>query len=211
MKIEKINENKIRVTISLNDLEERNIDLNSLNYNSPAAQELFWDMMEQAEVQFGFNVADSQLVIEPSSDSEEGFIITITKLDEEGDFESIQKYIKNKYKNTDIRVKKKSRKLYSTIMIYAFNNFDDLCELSKKVYDIYAGDSVLYKYRETYYLVLTRSNLACGNIKAFEALLSEFGRKVTNTSFYEGYLNEHGGKIIEYNALGVIYDYFVVN
>ena len=41
MKIEKINENKIKVTISFNDLEERNIDLNSLNYNSPETQELF--------------------------------------------------------------------------------------------------------------------------------------------------------------------------
>ena len=46
MKIERINENEIKVTISVNDLLERNIDLSSLNYNSPQAQELFWDMME---------------------------------------------------------------------------------------------------------------------------------------------------------------------
>lgn len=49
MKIEKINENIIKVTISLSDLEERNIDFSAFNYNSPAAQELFWDMMEQPE------------------------------------------------------------------------------------------------------------------------------------------------------------------
>jgi len=96
MKIEKINENMIKVTVSVKDLVERNIDMEALNYNSPAAQELFWDMMEQAETQYGFNMSDSQLVIEPFPDAAEGFIITITKLDEDGDFESIQKYIKSR-------------------------------------------------------------------------------------------------------------------
>lgn len=210
MKIEKINENKIKVTISLNDLEERNIDLNSLNYNSPAAQELFWDMMEQAEVQYGFNASDSQLCIEAIPDSDEGFIVTITKLDEDGDFESIQKYIKNKYKNTDIRVKKKTRKIYSTLMIYSFSSFEDLCMLSEKIYPIFNGDSSLYKYKETYYLVLTRSNLNSISTKTFEMMVSEFGKKVTNTVFYDGFLNEHGTKIVEYNALEVINSYFCV-
>jgi hypothetical protein len=42
MKIEKIGDNIIRVTISYNDLEERNVDLNALNYNTPAAQEFLY-------------------------------------------------------------------------------------------------------------------------------------------------------------------------
>ncbi len=209
MKIERINENKIKVTISINDLEERNIDMNSLNYNSPAAQELFWDMMEQAEVEFGFNVAESQLVIEPNADSDDGFVITITKVDEEGDFESIQKYIKNRYKNTDVRVKKKNRKVYSTLMIYCFSNFDDLLALSEKINTLYCGDSSLYEYRGTYYLMLTRSNLTVPNVKAFEAMLGEYGKKVTNTNFYEGYLSEYGEKIIEYDAISTLNHYFI--
>ncbi|MDP4093338.1 MAG: adaptor protein MecA [Bacillota bacterium] len=208
MKIEKINENKIKVTISLNDLEERNIDLDSINYNSPAAQELFWDMVEQAEIEFGFNITDSQLVIEPTPDSEEGFIITITKLDEEGDFESIHKYIKNRYKNTDIRVKKKSRKLFSTIMIYSFRNFDDLCALCDKINAIYGGDSTVYKCKDTYYLSLTRSNITTPNVKAFEAILNEYGKKVSNTGFFDGYLSEYGERIIEYDAISTINEYF---
>lgn len=208
MKIEKINENKIKVTISLNDLEERNIDLNSLNYNSPATQELFWDMMEQAEVQYGFNASDSQICVEAIPDSEDGFIITITKMDEDGDFESIQKYIKNKYRNTDVRVKKKSRRLYSTIMIYSFTKFEDLCMLTENIRTLYNGESSLYKYKNTYYLVLARSSLSTLNTKTFELLLSEYGKKVSNTNFYEGFLNEHGTKIIEYNALDIINNYF---
>ena len=208
MRIEKINDNKIKVTISLNDLKERNLDLNTLNYNSPAAQELFWEMMEQAEVELGFNATDSQLCIEAIPDSDEGFIITISKIDEDGDFESIQKYIKNKFKNTDLKVKKKTRKVCSTILIYSFVEFDDLCNLSKRLESLYSGDSCLYKFKDTYYLALTRNSFKLQNIKFFESLMGEYGRKITNTSFYEGYLNEYGDRIIPENAIEIINNYF---
>jgi len=208
MKIEKINDNKIRVTISVNDLEERNIDLGSLNYNSPAAQELFWDMMEQAELQFGFNASDSQIMVEPNLDSEDGFIITITKVEDDYNFESIQKYIKDRYKKSDLRVKKKNRKICSAIMIYSFGCFEDLCVLCRKIEPMYSGESTVFKCKDTYYLILTRNNYVVHNAKMFEALLNEYGKKVTNMSFYEGYLNEYGTKIIEYNAVNVINSYF---
>jgi adapter protein MecA 1/2 len=208
MKIEKINENMIKVTISLNDLEERNIDLNALNYNSPAAQELFWDMMEQAEEQFGFNLSDSQLIIEPIPDSTDGFIITITKIDEDGDFESIQKYIKSKLKKSDLRVKKKGRRICSAIVIHSFDSIDDVCALSRKLEGIYAGESTLYKCRDTYYLTMTRLSSQSPNAKLLEICLGEYGNKIGNINFYDGYLNEYGEKIIEGNALEVLRIYF---
>ena len=208
MKIEKISENIIKITISLNDLEERNIDLNSLNYNSPAAQELFWDMMEQAEIQFGFNISDSQLIIEPMPYDNNGFIITITRLDGDGDFESIHKYIKSRFKKTDVRVKRKTKKILSAIVIYAINSFEDLCALSGKLQSLYTGESTLYKCRSTYYLLMTRSSITVTNYKLFENLLNEYGKKVHNTGFYEGYLNEYGEKIVEGNAIQTINAYF---
>ena len=208
MRIEKISENKIRVTISLTDLEERNIDLNALNYNSPAAQELFWDMMEQAEIQFGFNTSDSQLCIEAVPDSDEGFVVTITRLDEDGDFESIQKYIKNKFRKSELRAKKKNRRVCSTIMIYCFDNFEDLLSVTRKLPCMYAGDSTLYKCKDAYYLLLTRNSFTDSNSKMFETILNEYGRKVSSVGFYEGYLNEYGTRIAEYNAIEVINSYF---
>lgn len=208
MKIEKISDNIIKVTISLNDLEERNIDLNSLNYNSPAAQELFWDMMEQAESQFGFSVSDSQLIIEPVPDSDEGFIITITRLDDDSDFESIHKYIKNRFKKSEIRTKRRGRRLLSTIVIYAFSSFEHLCELCEKISPIYSGDSTLYKLKDTYYLLLTRNSFTVADSKMFEILLGEYGRRVHNAAFFEGYLNEYGVKIAESNAIDIINSYF---
>ncbi|GAE88605.1 adaptor protein MecA [Acetivibrio straminisolvens] len=208
MKIERINENKIKVTISIDDLVERNIDLDTLNYNTPAAQELFWDMMEQAEMQFGFDASDSQICVEAIPDSDEGFVIIITKLDEDGEFESIQKYIKNKFKRSDLRVKRKNYRVSSSIVIYFFNNFDDLCLLCQKLRQIYSGESTLYKLKGVYYLLLTKNSWTVENLKSFELIMNEFGKKVNNSNFYEGYLNEHAEKIIEYNAVETIYDYF---
>ena len=208
MKIEKISDNMIKVTVSLNDLEERNIDLNALNYNTPAAQEFFWDMMEQAEEQLGFNLSDSQLLIEPLPDSSDGFVVTITKIDEDGDFESIQKYIKSRLKKSDLRVKKKSRKVCSALFIYSFKNIDDVCSLADKLENLYNGECTLYRCKDTYYLTLTRSGLAAANSRIFELILNEYGMKIANVNFFEGYLNEYGDKIIEYKALEVLKQYF---
>ncbi|MDQ2086280.1 adaptor protein MecA [Herbivorax sp. ANBcel31] len=208
MKIERINDNKIKVTISLNDLEERNIDLNSLNYNSPETQELFWDMMEQAEIQFGFTASDSQLCIEAVPDADEGFVILITKMDEDGEFESIHKYIKNRFKKTDLRVKKKTKKVCSSIVIYAFDDFDNLCLLCNRLYKTYSGESTLYKLKDVYYILLTKNSWSVDNLDAFDLILNEYGQKVKKTYFYEGYLNEHAVKIIDCTAIESIIAYF---
>ena len=208
MKIERISDNMIKVTISLNDLEERNIDLGLLNYNSTAAQELLWDMMEQAEIECGFDMSDSQLIIEPVPDSNNGFVITITKIDEEGDFESIQKYIKSRLRKSDLKVKKKSRRVCSSLIIYSFKCIEDVCSFSNKLYPLYNGESTLYKCRDTYYMVLTRSGITTGNTRIFELMLNEYGTKVPNVNFIEGYLNEYGEKIIENNAIQVLKKYF---
>jgi adapter protein MecA 1/2 len=204
MKIERIGDNIIRVTITYNDLEERNVDLNALNYNSPAAQEFFWDLMEQAEEQLGFNLTDSQLIIEPVPDSDEGFVINITRVDEDGEFESIHKYIRNRMKKSDLRLKKKSRRISSPLLVYSFRSLDDICELADKLDLHYSGESSLYRCRDLYYLTLSKSGLLSPSLKMFELMLAEYGTKITNINFMEGYLNEHGEKIVESNALEVL-------
>ena len=55
MKIEKLAEDKLKITLTLDDLEARNIDLYSFMYNSPESQDLFWDVMSEAEKEYGFN------------------------------------------------------------------------------------------------------------------------------------------------------------
>ncbi len=205
MRIEKINDNVLRVTITLSDLEERNIDLGSLNYSSPAAQELFWDMMEKAEEEYGFASGESQLIFEASPENEDGFVVTITKVDADGEFESIQKYIKSKYKNSELKQKKKKSKVCATLKIYCFNSLEDVCKLTRRISTIYHGDSTLFKYRDAYYLLLSGSMAASQNL---DMVMCEYSVSVGNQSFFEGYLNEYGEKIISDNAIETLNTYF---
>ena len=64
MKIEKINENQIRCTLTAADLEERKIRLSELAYGSEKARSLFRDMMMEAYRQFGFMADNIPLMIE---------------------------------------------------------------------------------------------------------------------------------------------------
>lgn len=208
MKIEKISENKIMITLSIHDLKERNLDYNSLSYNSPQTQELFWDVMHQAEVEYGFSGSNAQLFIEASHGPGGNLVITVTRVEEDGDFESIQKYIKNRFKKSDLKIRKKGKKLSSGIFVYSFDEFEDLCIAAKVISDTYFGDSTLYKGGELFYLILTNTSIASTNPEYFDSLMSEYGKKVANTAFIEGYLNEYGMKMIEYDALQILKDYF---
>lgn len=209
MKIEKVDDNKIKITISIDDLIERNIDFDSLAYDSPEAQELFWDMMDQAEEELGFNANDAQLCIEAIPDDDDTFIVTITKIIEDNEFESLQKFIKNRYKRNELRTRKKSRNIYSSILMYSFSKLEDLKSLTHSIDSKYCGESSLYKYKNTYYLVLSRNQFHdIENVKTFELFISEFGKKIINTSFYEGVLNEHGKLLVDRNAINIISNYF---
>ncbi|MGE5473391.1 MAG: adaptor protein MecA [Ignavibacteriales bacterium] len=210
MKIEKVSDNKIKVTLSISDLQERNLDFSELTYNSPQAQVLFWDMLHQAEIEFGFSASDAQLFIEAAPSSGDSLIITLTKVEEDGDFESIQKYIRNRFKRSELKTKKKSKKVSSGIIVYSFYDFEDLCKAVANISELYSGESSLYKYNETYYLILTNTAIANTKPDYFDSLMCEYGSKVTNIAFTDGFLNEYGEKMIEYNAIEVISDYFKV-
>ena len=55
MKIEKLNENQIRCTLTHADLAARHLKLSELAYGTEKAKSLFRDMMQQASFDFGFD------------------------------------------------------------------------------------------------------------------------------------------------------------
>jgi len=208
MKIEKINENKIKVILTLSDLKERNIDLSALSYNSPQTQKLFMDMMILAESQYGFLVGDSQVFIEAVPVPPDGFEIIVSKVEDDGEFESIQKYIKSKLKKADLYSKKKAKKISASVFIYSFSTFEDLCEGVKSIGTNYVGESSLYKYNSNYYLVFSKNYKNNPNFESIELSLNEFGEQIAISAMFEGFLDEHGEKMMDSNAIEVIKKYF---
>jgi len=81
MKIEKVNENQIRCTLTREDLADRQIKLSELAYGSEKAKRLFRDMIEQANDEFGFEVDDIPVMIEAIPLSGENIILQITKVE----------------------------------------------------------------------------------------------------------------------------------
>ena len=80
MRIEKINENQIRCTLSREDLEQRNIRISEFAYGTPKARSLFREMMKWASYKFGFEAEDTPLVIEAVPVPSEGIILIVTRV-----------------------------------------------------------------------------------------------------------------------------------
>ena len=81
MKIEKVNENQIRCTLTKQDLADRQINLRELAYGSEKAKGLFHDMIQQANYEFGFDVSDNPLMVEAIPLSSESLVLLITKVE----------------------------------------------------------------------------------------------------------------------------------
>ena len=78
MKIEKINENQIRCTLTREDLESHQVNLKELAYGSEKAKKLFRDMMQQAQIQFGFEADNIPLMIEAIPVNLDSVILIVT-------------------------------------------------------------------------------------------------------------------------------------
>lgn len=81
MKIEKINENQIRCTLTREDLDHRQLKISELAYGTEKAKSLFREMMQQASYEFGFEAEDIPLMIEAIPLSSEAIVLVITKVD----------------------------------------------------------------------------------------------------------------------------------
>lgn len=81
MRIEKVNDNQIRCTLTREDLAERQLKISELAYGTEKAKLLFRDMMQQAAYEFGFEADDIPLMIEAIPLSADTIILVVTKVE----------------------------------------------------------------------------------------------------------------------------------
>ncbi len=207
MKFEKINENKIRITLKLSELKDKDIDYQSLMSNSMDTQKLFWDMLDEAEEKIGFKTKDYKIMIEALATVDGDFIVTVTRSLPESNYE-------NK-KRKNIKYKRKNEKLSSSLAIYSFDTFDDFCEFclyinsnSLIVLDKISKNYNLFTYKDKYFLVINNIDLSYENLSIFNYIVSEFGHFVSSPETFNSILLEHGNLIIKRNAIKNILKYF---
>ncbi len=206
MRIEKLNENIIRIFLGIEDLREKNIDLHDFMSNSLESQDLFLDLLTKAETEVGFKTHNYKLLIEALASSDGNFIFTITRTKPEGS----QKLKENKPK-----VKRYTTTPNKALSIYSFNTFDEFCEfcnyiqtsnLNKFIDKLKNSSLVLYK--GTYYLILSNLRLNVTDLKSFSYTISEFSSRVKNEELLERKLKEYGKVIIPKNAIATCLKYF---
>ena len=62
MKLEKLNDNKIRITLNSEDLKENDIDFHTFMSNPIESQELFFSVLDRAEKELGFVTDESKAI-----------------------------------------------------------------------------------------------------------------------------------------------------
>lgn len=208
MKFEKLNENKIRIILSNKDLIEKNIDFNSFMSNSIETQDLFFDMLEEAEQKIGFITKDHKIKIEALAMADGDFIITITRFEKRD-----EKEIHPPAKSKKIKAKRKVSKIDSENLVYSFNSFDDFylfahnVKTEKNIGNI-AKSVVLYTYNSKYYLQLSKLNIDHPNIKKICTTVTEFGTYINNSDLFASKLNERGQIVLKNNAIKLCLKYF---
>ena len=185
MKIEKLNDDKIRITLNMEDLKDNDIDFHSFMSNSLESQELFMAMLDKAEKEVGFVTDNYKIMIEALAMSNGSFVLTITRISEE-----TQK--SNTYKRKNLNVKRKVPNLDTNKVIYSFKSFDDFCEYCTflkndilKHIDNFLGSDMLYEYNGAFYLVLENLKMNTNLLKAFASSITEFAHFVSHSDLFE--------------------------
>lgn len=207
MYIERLDENKIKVTLCGDDIKMWNVDLKNFSENTAEAQDMFWYALKKAEQDVNFKVnQDSQLIVETTIEGDDGFVMYISRIDNETELADALVKAGKRAKQSEFKSRHKGR-MYPLLRIFKFSDFEDLCCGIKEIHELYIGKSRLLKYMGNFYLeLLPQDNF--GNFE-MDNILSEFGEKAKRPLMLQGVLNEHGKLMIATDAVNIIATNFV--
>ncbi len=101
MRFEKINENKLKIELSREDLMERNIKLSDIAFGAENSRQILHEIMQQAFEELDFEADNKPLVIEAVPTSGFSINIFITKIKDETEFEESMTKVSQQDKNLD--------------------------------------------------------------------------------------------------------------
>ena len=163
MQIKKINNNKLKVILSSNDLDKKNIDIDSFLSNSIESQDLFFEILDLAEEEYNFNIENNKAVVETISLDNNLFVLTITKL---------KNNLESSYKKT--------------CKLYRFENVNDILNI---YYYLNITNTNIYVFSNNYYIlfdnidkklenILLEYAIPINNYAIIEPILIEYGKKI---------------------------------
>ena len=208
MKIERISENQLKLTLTKDDLKERDIKLEDLISPSEKTQKLFRDIMEQALDEEDFVSENTPLMVEAVPMGTEGIMIIVTKVnnkDKKGNTAADllqQAQETRRWKKKPLDTLEHAEEKNSDILIYSFPELDDVIRVSLRLGGGFKGESSVYKNDGKYFLVLQGDTYTAEESSdELELVLKEYGQKHVSTPLAKYYLLEHGETIIADKAV----------
>ncbi|MDQ0337771.1 adapter protein MecA 1/2 [Caldalkalibacillus uzonensis] len=197
MKLERLNQDKIRIFLTFDDLMERGINKEDIWQDIPKVHELFNDMMHQAYQELDFEV-NGPVAVEVHSLPAQGMVVIVTRgrgaMLAEEDHEDIQDFYELEVTLDE-----------SEDILFVFRELDDCIQVAHKLAPFLEGDGKLYKYNDRYYLLFEDLFVEDKVYELLIALLSEFGEPSTESKYV---LNEYGTVIIGERAIATLCQYF---
>ncbi len=189
MRIEKLNNNKIKVTLTTMDLINLNIDVEQLAPDSKELHTFLFHIMETIKEETGFNPYNGQVIVE-ATPSQDGISILVSKI--AGD---AKKITKDDFKQAR-GVKAKVREA-SASKIFYFTSFEDICMALAEVPSNTLAECLLYKLHDTYCFIVKKDTAS----SICHAVMTEFAVKSSESSMRGIHIREHGELIAQGSEL----------
>jgi negative regulator of genetic competence, sporulation and motility len=194
MKFKKINENKLQIILTAQDLEERDFRRWEMLPMSPKLQEFFHDLLERAYRECGFEISDdSQLVVEAYPLNAEAFAIILTRVPAGAHGESHgAAHIGYFDRDMEDDLEDIERDCHQ---VWCFDELEDCIRGCARIEPALVEESALYKYDGQYYLAVYTTKDGQLDVAA---ILGEYGEwSFVPKPFYV----EHGQAMIPDNAV----------
>lgn len=190
MKIEVLENNKIKVTLTFEDLIFYNLKPDKITPDYPGLQKFLFNIMENVRRETGMNPYKGAVAVEAVS-SREGMVLYIS-----GFKKSNQSKHTITMDGVTKTLKASCKKEVAISGGYIFENFEDLCNAINRIDNESHRQSCLYKYNDKWYYIFNGDDG-----KNIHYVLSEYCSEFGSIVYGEDFLNEHGELVAEKDTL----------
>ena len=201
MRVEKLGDNKVRIYLSYEDLNDRGIDRDEIWQNGHRVQELFWEMMENAYEEVGFEVA-GPIAVEAFTMPTDGIVVIVTQLPSfpQGSGDRVSE------EADDLESSMATADL-NEAFIFVFHDFEDVVRAahSLRVHEGIGGS--LYHYKNRYHLYFDEEEISEDLYDMIWSILHEYGELSSTT---KAMLDEYGKLVMDGHAIETLTDHFPI-
>lgn len=167
VKIEKIDENQVKITLSCTEM----LKMNAQNAPEETSQ-LMWELFGALENEFRFSIINQAIVLELVPSKQDGCEIFLTKTDA-----------------------KKQKRCEHNLVITSFSESEEALYAGRLSKQYVKGHTAVYLMNGEYYLAIKSADRIA--LSKIQLILCDLGNTVENPLMMEGILKEYGTLILE--------------